>query len=98
MAMTCMSARRAGTEQTDRYVEDTMSKPEILMTGPYPDWDLVDLEERYVVHKLYEAADREAFLDRNGATVRAIATRGELGASADLIGKLPKLDAAIAET
>ncbi|EHS49411.1 carbohydrate kinase, thermoresistant glucokinase family [Rhizobium sp. PDO1-076] len=92
MAMTCMSARRAGTEQTDRYVEDTMSKPEILMTGPYPDWDLVDLEERYVVHKLYEAADREAFLDRNGATVRAIATRGELGASADLIGKLPKLE------
>ncbi|MFB9948338.1 2-hydroxyacid dehydrogenase [Rhizobium puerariae] len=69
-----------------------MSKPDILLIGPYPEWDLVELEARYNVLKLYEAADRDAFLGEHGATIRGIATRGELGASADLIGRLPKLE------
>lgn len=69
-----------------------MDKPEILMTGPYPEWDQVELDKHYTVHKLFEAADRDAFLDKHGANIRAIATRGELGASAGLIGKLPKLE------
>ncbi|MDO5898795.1 2-hydroxyacid dehydrogenase [Agrobacterium sp. Azo12] len=69
-----------------------MSKPDILMTGPYPEWDQVELDAHYTVHKLFEAADRDAFLSQHGAKIRAIATRGELGASAELIGKLPKLE------
>lgn len=69
-----------------------MSKPNILMIGPYPEWDMVELEAQFEVHKLYEAPDREAFLAQRGADIRGIATRGELGASADLIGKLPKLE------
>jgi len=69
-----------------------MSKPNILMIGPYPEWDMVELEAQFEVHKLYEAADREAFLAQHGADIRGIATRGELGASAELIGQLPKLE------
>ncbi len=69
-----------------------MSKPNILMIGPYPEWDMVELEAQFEVHKLYEAPDREAFLAQRGADIRGIATRGELGASADLIGQLPKLE------
>lgn len=69
-----------------------MSKPEILLAGPYPQWDMVDLEDRYVVHKLYEATDREAFVKEVGGNIRAIATRGELGASAELMRSLPKLE------
>lgn len=69
-----------------------MSKPEILLMGPYPDWDLVELEDRYVVHKIYQATDRDAFLRQHAANIRAIATRGELGASAALIEKLPRLE------
>lgn len=69
-----------------------MSKPVILLIGPYPEWDLVELEQRYHVLKLYEAADRDMFLSQHGADVRAVATRGELGASAELIGKLPNLE------
>lgn len=69
-----------------------MTKPDILLMGPYPDWDLLDLEARYAVHKIYEAEDRDAFLATHGPTIRAIATRGELGASADLIGKLPQVE------
>jgi lactate dehydrogenase-like 2-hydroxyacid dehydrogenase len=73
-------------------LEETMSKPDILMTGPYPEWDQVELDAHYTVHKLFEAADRDAFLNQHGDKIRAIATRGELGASAELIGKLPKLE------
>ncbi len=69
-----------------------MTKPDILLMGPYPDWDLVELEARYAVHKIYEAEDRDAFLATHGPKIQAIATRGELGASADLIGKLPQVE------
>jgi len=69
-----------------------MTKPDILLMGPYPDWDLVELEARYAVHKIYEAEDRDAFLTAHGPKIQAIATRGELGASADLIGKLPQVE------
>lgn len=69
-----------------------MTKPEILLMGPYPDWDLVELEARYAVHKIYEAENRDAFLATHGPNIQAIATRGELGASADLIGKLPQVE------
>ncbi len=67
-------------------------KPEILLVGPYPEWDLVELEAQYDVRKLYEAAEKHVFLEMHGPQIRAIATRGELGASAELINKLPKLE------
>jgi D-3-phosphoglycerate dehydrogenase len=60
--------------------------------GAYPQWDLDDLEARYNVHKVYEAEDRETFLKERAASIRAIATRGELGASAELMNSLPKLE------
>ncbi|CDN57177.1 Hydroxyphenylpyruvate reductase (plasmid) [Neorhizobium galegae bv. officinalis bv. officinalis str. HAMBI 1141] len=69
-----------------------MSKPDILLIGPYPEWDLVELEAQYNVLKLYEASDRDAFMSEHAAEIRAIATRGELGASAELIAALPKLE------
>ena len=69
-----------------------MRKPNILMLGPYPEWDMVELEAQFEVHKLYQADDREAFLALYGADIRGIATRGELGASAELISRLPKLE------
>jgi D-3-phosphoglycerate dehydrogenase len=62
------------------------------MTGPYPEWDMVDLESRYVIHKLWEAADKPAFLSERAPSIRAIATRGELGASAELMSALPALE------
>ena len=50
------------------------------------------LEAGYALHKLWEAQDREALLDACASKVRAIATRGELGANAELIGRLPALE------
>lgn len=69
-----------------------MALVDILMVGPYPEWDMADLESRYAVHKLWEAADREAFLGAHAGSVRAIATRGELGASAELMDHFPHLE------
>ncbi|QOZ48720.1 2-hydroxyacid dehydrogenase [Bradyrhizobium sp. CCBAU 53340] len=53
---------------------------------------MVDLEARYIVHKLWEAADRDRLIEAHRSTIRAIATRGELGASADLMKRLPALE------
>lgn len=66
-------------------------KPQILVIGPYPEWDMLELEKSYDVKKLYEASDRDAFIEGEAKQVTAIATRGELGASAELIAKLPNL-------
>ncbi|TCR00514.1 2-hydroxyacid dehydrogenase [Neorhizobium sp. JUb45] len=66
-------------------------KPQILVIGPYPEWDMVELEKSYDVKKIYEASDRDAFIEGEAKQATAIATRGELGASAELIAKLPNL-------
>jgi lactate dehydrogenase-like 2-hydroxyacid dehydrogenase len=47
------------------------------------------LAARYIVHKLHEAADKDALLAKVGGTVRGIAGHA---ASRELMGKLPKLE------
>ena len=69
-----------------------MNKPDVLQVGPYPAWDEEPLAAAFTVHKLFDAEDRQAFLTRHGPSIRAIATRGELGANADLIAACPKLE------
>ena len=71
---------------------ESTQRPELLMTGPYQPWDDAWLSAGYDVHRLWEAPDRAAFLAEHGAGVRAIATRGDLGANAALIAALPKLE------
>lgn len=69
-----------------------MSKIEILQVGPYPAWDEERLNARFTLHRYFEAADKAAFLAENGAGIRGIATRGELGASRAMIEALPNLE------
>jgi lactate dehydrogenase-like 2-hydroxyacid dehydrogenase len=69
-----------------------MSKPEVLQIGPYPEWDQVPLDAAYIMHRYFETSDKPALLAEVGARVRAIATRGELGASAELIAACPALE------
>jgi lactate dehydrogenase-like 2-hydroxyacid dehydrogenase len=68
-----------------------MSKPELLVVGPYPEWDMAVLEEDYSVHRLWEAADRASFLAQHAEKIQGIATRGDLGASVELMSQLPNL-------
>lgn len=69
-----------------------MSKPIILQIGPYPEWDQVPLDHGFDVMRLFEAKDRDRFLAEVGADVRAIATRGELGANRAMIEACPNLE------
>jgi D-3-phosphoglycerate dehydrogenase len=50
------------------------------------------LDASYKIHRLWDAPDRAAFLADRAGRIRAIATRGELGAKGDLIAALPKLE------
>jgi len=67
------------------------TRPDVLMIGPYPDWDMQPLEAAYTLHKLWLADNRDGLIEAVAPRVRAIATRGELGAGAALIGRLPAL-------
>ena len=69
-----------------------MTKPDMLMVAPYPDWEMPLLERDYVVHKLWLAKDRSRFLNEICPRIRAIATTGMHGADAELIDACPKLE------
>ena len=67
-----------------------MDKPGLLVVGILPDWDLEALSRRFTLHLLYEAPDRAAFLSQHGPAIRAIATKGELGADAAMMDACPQ--------
>lgn len=69
-----------------------MSKPVVLQVGPYPKWDQAPLEAEFDVRRLFEAVDGRDFLAKHGPGVRAIETRGELGADADMIAACSALE------
>jgi lactate dehydrogenase-like 2-hydroxyacid dehydrogenase len=69
-----------------------MQRPHILQVGPYPAWDEELLNEAFVVHRYFAADDKPSFLTEVGPHVRAIATRGELGASRAMIKACPALE------
>jgi lactate dehydrogenase-like 2-hydroxyacid dehydrogenase len=71
--------------------EDPMPKPHLLQVGPLPDGDMVPLAQTFTLHRLFDAADPDDFLARTGPLIQAIATRGDLGASSDLIAACPHL-------
>ena len=70
----------------------TATPAHVLMPGTYPEWDMAPMREAYTLHHLWEAPDRQAFIAEHASEIRAIATRGELGASTELIAALPKLE------
>lgn len=69
-----------------------MPKPEVLQMGPYPAWDQEPLDAAFTMHRFFEASDKAGFLKEHGSRVRAIATRGELGASREIIAACPQLE------
>ncbi|MCP4318599.1 MAG: 2-hydroxyacid dehydrogenase [Hyphomicrobiales bacterium] len=69
-----------------------MSKIDILQVGPYPDWDQQPLDEKFTMHRYFEAADKPAFLAERGGLIRGIATRGDLGADRSMMEALPELE------
>jgi len=68
-----------------------MSKPDVLQMKPYPAWDETPLNEAFTMHRLFEAEDRDTFLENVGRKITAIATRGETGADRSIIEACPNL-------
>ncbi|HEY7610870.1 MAG TPA: 2-hydroxyacid dehydrogenase [Alphaproteobacteria bacterium] len=67
-------------------------KPGLVMVCPLMPRVMEGLAPLFEVHKLWEAANKEALLAKLAPTTRAIATDGTRGADADLMKKLPKLE------
>ncbi len=65
-------------------------KPDVLLATRLMPYAMQALEERYTLHRLYEAEDQEAFLRDVGARIRGIATGGK--ASAALIDACPNAE------
>ena len=69
-----------------------MTKPDLLLIGPYRDSDMEALAKVYTLHRYWKATDKPAFLQALAPSVRAIGTRGDLRVPADIIAALPKLE------
>jgi lactate dehydrogenase-like 2-hydroxyacid dehydrogenase len=69
-----------------------MTKPHVLQVGPYPEWDQGPLDRAFTMHCYFAAPDKAAFLADIGPQIRAIATRGDLGANAAMIAACPLLE------
>ena len=69
-----------------------MPKPDVLMLGTYPPWDMEAFDASYVLHRFWETTDKQEFLAAHGSKIRAVATRGDLVCGGDLIAALPNLE------
>jgi len=67
-------------------------KIHVLMAGPQLPSLADPVEQAFQVHKLWLADDPKAFLAAQGEKIRAIVTNAVVGANAELIGALPKLE------
>jgi lactate dehydrogenase-like 2-hydroxyacid dehydrogenase len=67
-------------------------KAEIIVVGKIFDVTQAKLDREFTCHKLYEAPDRNAFLEQHAPTVRGLATFGPSGADAALMDALPRLE------
>jgi lactate dehydrogenase-like 2-hydroxyacid dehydrogenase len=65
---------------------------DVIQLGPYPEWDQAPLDAAFTMHRYFEAGDKAAFVAKVAPSIRAIATRGELGAKRELIDALPRLE------
>ncbi|MBY0363198.1 MAG: 2-hydroxyacid dehydrogenase [Phreatobacter sp.] len=68
-----------------------MTKPDLLMTGPMMQTIQDQLAQRFTLHKLWEAADKEAFLRQLAPSVVAFASGSHVPCDPALMGRFPGL-------
>lgn len=67
-------------------------KPGLLVAGELPAWDIEALSARFDLHLYHAAEDKAAMLARGRDTIRAICTKGEVGADAAMMDALPRTE------
>jgi len=70
----------------------SVDRPELALLRDFPPLMMRALESEYVLHRLWEAADREREIARIAPRVRGIVTGSMVGASALLIDSFPHLE------
>lgn len=68
-----------------------MPKPDLLMTGPMMQTIQDQLAQRFTLHKLWEATDKEAFLRHLAPSVAAFASGSHVPCDPALMGRFPGL-------
>jgi lactate dehydrogenase-like 2-hydroxyacid dehydrogenase len=73
--------------------ETTMAKPALLMTGAIMPLITEGCEDAFLVHRLWEASDREALIAKVAPEILAICTGGHTGVRVDdaFMGRFPNL-------
>ena len=69
-----------------------MSMPEILMTGRMLPIVLQQLDERFTLHRAWEAPDHDALLDDIADRIRGVAAGGGLAVDRRFLDRLPNLE------
>lgn len=69
-----------------------MYKPELLVMAQLSEVETEALDAEYVLHHLWRAGDRDAFLRKVGTNVRGAVTRGDTGIDARIMAMLPNLE------
>jgi lactate dehydrogenase-like 2-hydroxyacid dehydrogenase len=67
-------------------------KPEIILTARGHAGTMATLQSEFACHNLFEASDRNAFLEKCAPTVRGLATFGPMPVDGKLMDLLPKLE------
>ena len=67
-------------------------KPDIIFTGKGHAGTQATLESEFTVHRLFEAADKDAFLKSVSQKIRGIASFGLMAVDGKLMDALPKLE------
>src|SRR5688572_33279651 len=70
-----------------------MARPALLMTAPMMPLIMAGCDDVFHVHRLWQAADREALLKQVAPDIRAICTGGHAGVKVDdtFMARLPNL-------
>ncbi|ULH14230.1 2-hydroxyacid dehydrogenase (plasmid) [Deinococcus sp. KNUC1210] len=67
-------------------------RPELLIVAPMTPFVMQALEHDYTTHRLWEQADRAAYLREHGAGIRGVATNGGVGLKPEIMAALPALE------
>ena len=67
-------------------------KPDLLQTYPLQPQIEAELQKRFRVHRWHEISDKQAFLQAEAASIKAVVTGGHIGVAPDLAACLPALE------
>ncbi|QCL96383.1 2-hydroxyacid dehydrogenase [Agrobacterium tumefaciens] len=67
-------------------------KPDLLQTYPLQPHIEAELQKRFRVHRWHEISDKQAFLQAEAASIKAVVTGGHIGLAPDLAACLPALE------